>query len=88
MCDFFHYSGKGKPWLHPPSPEFLEPIPEGTGVTDSPERVWWSTLKVLSEELHIGLDFDNWTLNARPDLGMWANRKELTKHVNDRAVVK
>jgi hypothetical protein len=85
MCDFFHYSGKGKPWYHSPVPEALLPIPEGTMV-DDPGRVWWSTLKELDEELIMGLNFTNWTMaGTRPDLGFWANRQDLTRHVETTA---
>lgn len=80
MCDFYHYSGKGKPWLKNASrAQDLVPIPAGEQVTD-PNRVWWSTLKKLDDELHIGLNYTTWT-GPRPDLGFWANRKELTRHV-------
>ena len=54
MCDFMHFTGKGKPWL---SPKIVN-------APTSSADWWWYVMDEVNRNLAMGLNFDEW------DLGM------------------
>lgn len=84
MCDFVHFSGRGKPWMFPPTPNHLKrPNRESF---KSITQIWWSTLLQLNESLQMNLDFRDWGLSGtRPDFGFWAKQHDLNLQVYEEA---
>ena len=80
MCDFVHFSGRGKPWFLQPLPALLKSRGDGKQ-HKSMQRLWWVTLKELDYEFDMGLNFTHWPLvGMRPDHGFWASRKQVDMH--------
>ncbi|CAB9505556.1 expressed unknown protein [Seminavis robusta] len=62
--DFVHFLGSNKPWrqhLPPPIATNIE--------AETPEQYWFHMLRLLNQELDIGIDFGNWTRIKRTPLG-------------------
>jgi hypothetical protein len=74
LCDFIHFTGKGKPWMHKP--------PANISATeykrDDTNLVWWHTLYGLNGELGMGLNFTSWEPHS-PPLGLIASLKDLDR---------
>jgi hypothetical protein len=77
MCDFIHFTGKGKPWMHMP--------PANIAATeykkDDPTLVWWHTLYGLNEELGMALNFTTWA-PQEPPLGLVATFRDLDRRIS------
>ena len=79
MCDYIHFSGRGKPWLHRPPDDIIAGHPTKNG--DS-KHLWWNTLYELNNELDIGLNFSAWnTIGQRPLLGLYAKFNDMDARV-------
>jgi hypothetical protein len=61
MCDYQHFSGTMKPWLHKPPKDLSEKTKLSNGA-----HLWWYFLKVVDTELGMGLDFTTWKTGQRP----------------------
>jgi hypothetical protein len=59
-CDYFHFTGRAKPWLADPPMELNK--------WQSAQHFWFYHLSQLNEELQMGLNFQNWTKGRRPSL--------------------
>jgi hypothetical protein len=78
--NFFHFTGRKKPWLNGPTPDWQN------GKNSTPLDLWWSTLSSLNDELELGIadQLKNWTKDMRgPLLGFQPSIKE-TKHATIR----
>lgn len=82
MCDYLHFSGSQKPWLHPPP----EDLSETTRLQDG-THLWWYYLQKIDIELGMGLDFVNWKV-GRPSLGLYASWRDMDKHIEKTTGVK
>ena len=78
MCDYLHFSGKGKPWMSKQGP------PANLSDTTIPKKdgayVWWYFLKLVDKEQQMGIDFDNWTV-YRPPFGLYATTRDMDKNM-------
>jgi hypothetical protein len=72
--DWVHFTGKKKPWLavKPPANLTAKSVP-----TMNRKSFWWYNLKELNDEMHLGLDFENWLVIGKPSLGFFPTTKEL-----------
>jgi hypothetical protein len=62
--DFVHFLGHNKPWkkrLPPPVHSNID--------SDTPEQYWFHMLRLLNQELDMGIDFENWTRIRTTPLG-------------------
>ena len=76
MCDFIHFSGKGKPWLTAPHHDMTQ-----LNLKD-PSSMWYNELFELNKELNMGLNFSDWKLTGiRPALGLFATFKSMDARV-------
>jgi hypothetical protein len=69
--DYFHFTGRGKPWYHQPPKNFVN------RKWDSANTFWYYHLSELNGELQMGLNFRNWTKSKRASLGMNAMFKTI-----------
>lgn len=78
MCDYLHFSGKGKPWLSRQGP------PDGLSETQIPKKeganIWWYFLKKVDREMGMGIDFKEWTV-YRPPFGLYATTRDMDKNI-------
>jgi hypothetical protein len=75
--DWVHFTGKHKPWLAEKPPANLTDLTAESVPTMNRRLFWWYTLKELNDEVHLGLDFDNWLVIGKPSLGFFPTTKEL-----------
>ena len=78
MCDYLHFTGRGKPWMSnqgPPPNLSKTTIPEKDGT-----EIWWYFLKLVDKEQTMGIDFDKWTV-YRPSLGLHATTRDMDLHM-------
>jgi lipopolysaccharide biosynthesis glycosyltransferase len=61
--DYFHFTGRGKPWYHDPPKDISRKW-------ESAKHFWFYQLSELNGELQMGLHFQNWTTSKRASLGM------------------
>jgi hypothetical protein len=61
--DYFHFTGRGKPWYHDPPKNFARKW-------QSANHFWFYHLSKLNGELQMGLNFQNWTKSKRASLGL------------------
>jgi hypothetical protein len=78
MCDFVHFTGRKKPWLQQPPTD----IASAEYNKKNANNIWWRTLYLLNEELHMDLNFTKWS-PQQPPLGLYA-----TFHDVERRIVK
>ena len=67
-CDFAHFTGRGKPWFSGP-PANLRTMSYNESL-ESPEKLFFYTLRQLNDDLSMGIDFDDWKSFGRPNLGL------------------
>jgi hypothetical protein len=75
MCDFLHFSGKHKPWIGKPPSDLSVATERIDG-----NHLWWSSLQKVSNELQMGLDFDNFKIGL-PEFGLYASWSDMDKHI-------
>ena len=79
MCDFLHFSGKGKPWLSTPPEDLADPSPKSL---EQPTHMWYRELYELNSELNMGLNFSDWKLKGiRPAFGLFTTLSEMGKRI-------
>jgi hypothetical protein len=76
MCDFIHFTGRGKPWLSQPPDD----VSESTQLRDG-KHLWWYSLHQVNAELNLGLDLQNWVSLGQPTLGMYPKWSETEQYV-------
>ena len=84
LCDFVHFTGKNKPWLKPP-PDHLGNMTAVESL-QSPQALFFYTLRQLNEDLDMGIDLNNWTSIAHPNLGLSFNMKQFSKRIRRKKV--
>ena len=67
--DTMHYTGKNKPWMmEPPNEVDIEKRDE------TQYHFWFHHFSKLNDELDLGFDLKNWTIQKRPLLGLWPKK--------------
>jgi hypothetical protein len=61
--DYFHFTGRAKPWYHDPPKNFARKW-------QSANHFWFYHLSELNGELQMGLNLQNWTKSKRASLGL------------------
>jgi hypothetical protein len=61
-CEYFHFTGRAKPW-------FADPPEKFNLKWRSAQHFWFYQLSELNGELQMGLNLQNWTRSRRTSLG-------------------